>query len=224
MEAAAYITDEKIPADIHKRQWAEIQYGTDDANFVEFFWSVKKSFFNADGLFRPNNTADGQIGERILMVKIYSSKRQTVIHRATEDHKRRYARQYQAFMAGEDQRMVTGTPLEIVPFIDEAWREQLHHFKVFSVEQLLSIDDGRRAEFPRGILELQRRTKEHMDMVQKNAPVANLERQNETLMAQNAEQAEIIKNMGSRLETLESIVREPRKAGRPRKVQDGTSA
>lgn len=223
---AAHIMDEKIPADIHTRKWATIEYGTDDANHAEFFWSIKKSYFQADGLFRPNPTdLEGKIGERILMVTIFSSRRQTATHRATAEHKKRFPRQYAAFMAGEDQKGAAGTSLEVLPFLDASWIEQLNHFRVYSVEQLLAVDDGRRAEFPRGFLEIQKRAKDHMDIVNKNAPVAALEKKNALLEEQNAEQKEQLNQMASRLSALESVLKPTPRRGRPPKgVSDGASA
>lgn len=72
----------------------------------------------------------------------------TILFRPVEPNdKKRFARHYAAFKAGQSDALV-GTPLSVVPWLTKSKVEELAYFNIRTVEQLAEIPDGGPAGFP----------------------------------------------------------------------------
>ena len=60
----------------------------------------------------------------------------------TDDHKRRYPKQYIAFKKGQTQETVSGTPLAVWAPMKRSQVEEARHFGVHTVQQLAQLSDG----------------------------------------------------------------------------------
>jgi hypothetical protein len=79
----------------------------------------------------------------------------------TDAHRRRFRQRYVDWKAGNEEA-TTGTPLEQVPFVTAAQREEFAFFKVRTAEQLLDLDDTVVQKFM-GIRQLQERVRRFLE-------------------------------------------------------------
>lgn len=122
------------------------------------------------------------------------------VHRAVTDNDRReYAAQYQAWKAGQDQTAASGTMLEKWTGITKAQVEELKHFKIRTVEQLAQLSDGNASRMG-PILALRQKAKDFLEQAKGNAPLekmrnelASRDNEIETLKRQVAELAALSK-------------------------------
>lgn len=211
----AQLVDGTLPANLHRTHYGAVEYGGDESLFAEFYWGIKKNHFDGDGLFL-NGTGEQTIGQRVLMLRILCSRRQTVEREAREDDKRRFRRQYDAFLAGEDQKLAQGTPLEIAPFLDEAWREQLNFFRIYSLEQLIAVDDSGRQHFPMGFMQLQQKVRDFLTSIKQAAPVVRIERENDKLREDNDAMRQQMNDLQRTVSVLQNLVQDQAQNKRPR--------
>lgn len=75
--------------------------------------------------------------------------KEPVIVAATEFHKRRFPREYEAFKKGQESAH-TGTPLDLLFPTSPSTVKQLQAFHIFSIQQLASISDTAKTQIPMG--------------------------------------------------------------------------
>lgn len=134
--------------------------------------------------------------------------RNNIINRAvTQQDKRQWAQQYQAWKAG-DQEQLSGTPLDKWPGIHRAQVEELKYFRVRTVEQLAEMGDGVIGNIG-PILGLRQRARDFLAAAKGAAPLESLraqmvarENENEVLRRQAAEAVQRMDEMSQKLEQL----------------------
>ncbi len=182
---------------------AVVNYGNGAKLPIKFMWKLKKSAFHPDGLI------NGKPGGRELYCMIYCSKNQEVYKKVNEQIKQEYAAEYSAFIASEENRVV-GLPLEMAPFIDDAAKEMLNYFKIYTLEQLAAAHDGRIQEFGMGGRQLRDKAIEFLEKTRSAAPLAKIEAENTALKAQ-------MLAMQEQLNLMASTQAGKKKPGRPKK-------
>lgn len=123
------------------------------------------------------------------------------VHREVQDKDRaEYRSEWEAYKAGKEQRL-TGTPIELLPGMDQARADSLKAIYIHTIEQLAQASEPAKQAIGMGANELVQRAAGYL---QKNsAEVANLKAENASLKAQ--------------LAALSERLSAPRKPGRPRK-------
>lgn len=81
----------------------------------------------------------------------------------------RYPAEYAAFMAGDDNRDMTGTPVEQWPAIDVAMAETLRGSRIYTVEALAALPDEKLRLLGMGGRELRARAQAYLDKASGNA-------------------------------------------------------
>lgn len=122
-----------------------------------------------------------------------------VIHRpATDEDRRIYAKQYEAFKAGTSDGL-TGTPLREWALITRSEAEMLAYYKVLTVEQLAALSDGAIGEIG-PIRHLVEKAKKHVSDAEKSAPA-------EKLASELKARDEVIANLQKQMDALQKQVR-----------------
>lgn len=102
-------------------------HGGDNELFVEFYHNAE---YDAD-FIRIQSP-----GDKLMITDT----------QATQDHKLRFARQWEAYQKGAAQ-FGSETPLEELPFINTGLRRQLNAIGVFTAENLANISDENASRF-----------------------------------------------------------------------------
>jgi len=96
--------------------------------------------------------------------------RDNIVERpVTEDDRMRFKTRYDRWKAGEHMDGVVGTPLDELPFVDSAQREEFKFYGIRTVEQLVGMPDGTAARFP-GVRAIQHRAEVYLAAAEKKAP------------------------------------------------------
>lgn len=91
--------------------------------------------------------------------------------RAEDTHE--FARQYQAFKAGQAE-VVTGTPLKEWPAITRSQAESLAYHGIRTVEELANLSDGNAQTVGPGMQALKQKAKDFIEKAKGNAPAEKL--------------------------------------------------
>lgn len=110
-----------------------------------------------------------------------------------ETDKARFPRQYAAFKAGAAEQS-QGTPLAEWPLITRSQAEELKYFKIFTVDQLASLDDNS-AQKMMGGQSLKTKAKDWLDRAAGNKITNELREQNTRLQQQIDELNAAIRNL-----------------------------
>ena len=112
--------------------------------------------------------------EDVEYIRIFvpGDKTQQVHRPVREDDKRRFARQYAAYKAGQSEALV-GTPLAQWPGITRSQVEELAYFHVRTVEQLANMQEGNASRFI-GIQALKARARDFLEAAKSNAHVESM--------------------------------------------------
>lgn len=121
---------------------------------------------------------------------------------ATDDHRRRFARQYMAFKQGNEAQAQVGTPLSMWPQVTRAQVEELAYFKIHTVEQLAEISDGNAQNFV-GVLSLRQKAKDFLAAAKDGSMVSQLRSEIEQRDSRIATLEDAIEKMKARLDELE---------------------
>lgn len=92
---------------------------------------------------------------------------------ATEQDKRRFPKQYEAFRAGRAQEVI-GTPLALLPGVTGSLLEEFAYFKIKTVEGLAELSDAVAVRLP-GSQEWKRKARAFVQAAKENAPVAKVQ-------------------------------------------------
>jgi hypothetical protein len=128
----------------------------------------------------------------------------TVIERPARDTDiERFSRQYDAYKRKVSQQAAAGTPLRLVPFLNESQVKELEYFNCHTVEQLADLTDGNAQGFM-GIQVLKQKAAAYLKAASELAPLTAMKAEIEKKDAELAAQAQAIKEMGDRLKALEA--------------------
>ncbi len=115
---------------------------------------------------------------------------------AHDNHK--FAREYQAFTAGNEQSLL-GTPLAEWGAITRSQVKEMEHFHVRTVEQLAEIPDSTLGNF-RGITSIREKARNYISAAKGEAPLLkmqeDLKERDETLSAMQAQINELVAELG----------------------------
>jgi hypothetical protein len=110
----------------------------------------------------------------------------------TEEHKRRFPRQYLAFHANESQEAASGTPISDWPQVSRAQVQEARHFGCVTVEQLAEATDAAMKALGPGWLTIRQKARDWLKSASDGSVLAKL----------RSELAE----RDARLETLEKML------------------
>jgi hypothetical protein len=143
------------------------QADADKKLFVIFYKDAIKNEFKSTEAGRP-------IFDELDLVKIMTpGSRDTFVGDATEQYQKRFPDQWARYKAGQDQSM-SGTPLNVLPWLSIA---QIAEFKAMSchtVEQLVSIPDNVSQKFM-GYHGIKQRAQQYLDAAKDSAPLLKME-------------------------------------------------
>jgi hypothetical protein len=113
-----------------------------------------------------------------------------------DNHK--FAREYQAFIAGNEQSLL-GTPLAEWGAITRSQVKEMEHFHIRTVEQLAEMPDSTLGNF-RGITSIREKARNYISAAKGEAPLLkmqeDLKERDETLSAMQAQINELIAELG----------------------------
>lgn len=131
------------------------------------------------------------------------------VREANEQDKNRFPQQYANFLKGEAEAVI-GTPLNQVPWVSPALREEFAFFGIRTVEQLATLPDGVAQKF-QGIHQLRERAKKYVSSAEQAKPFEEVHEELKIRDTVIEEQAQTIKALESRLLALEEDRRPNRK-------------
>jgi hypothetical protein len=104
--------------------------------------------------------------------------RDELIERVTDEHRRRFPRQYAAFKEGKEAAVI-GTPLANLPGMSPAQLEEFAFFRVKTIEALAELNDTVAAKF-HGIQALKAKAKAFIEAAAGAAPALKLQEELKT--------------------------------------------
>lgn len=168
--------------------------GKVDGLYLKFYRRPVENKLKSWGgmVVRPDGTevavqGEGRlICEEIEYIEIVTPGDKTnIVDRPVRDSDRRqFARQYQAWKAGDNEQL-TGTPLSAWPGVTRAQVEELGYFKIRTVEQLASVSDGNLMQVG-PIRALRQRAQDFISVAAGSAPIEAMRAQ---MQAKDAEMA-----------------------------------
>jgi hypothetical protein len=108
--------------------------------------------------------------EAIYINVMVPGERDIVHRRAWEKDFERFPRQYSAFMNKQNQDLVSGTPLKIVPWLTLGQVKELEFFNCYTLEQLANMPDSQASKFMQ-IQKLKQLAKDHLQAAKEAAPL-----------------------------------------------------
>ena len=143
------------------------QQEADKKLFVIFYKDAIKNEFKSTEAGRP-------IFDEIDLVKILApGSRDNFVGDATEHYQNRFPAQWAKYKAGRDQVM-SGTPLNELPWLSIGQIAEMKAVNVHTVEQLCSIPDNMANKFM-GYHAIKQRAQLYLDNARDNAPLLKME-------------------------------------------------
>lgn len=164
---------------------ANARYRGDNRLFVKFYNAPRKNEEKSVSMGRP-------IYDDTLYIRIQvpGDKESIVVRPARTMDKNRFRAQFERYQKGEEQ-VVDGTPLSEWPSINRSMVEELKHFGVYTVEQLVDMPDNQAQNFA-GIQNLKNMARNFLERADGIAVDVKLEKALEDKNAQmEAMQAQI---------------------------------
>jgi hypothetical protein len=179
------------------------QHAGDEALFVVFYMGILDNA--AKTLEAGRRIVDDVEYVRIII----PGDKNTINDRpASEQDKRRFAKQYGMFKEGKkEDEQISGTRLTDWPFLTRGQCEEFKYLGIRTVEQMAQVRDDLATKIP------------GLQSLKQNATVWLAKSKN---AAEAAQQAKLMTDQASRIETLEKVVRE--QAERYEKLQTGMTA
>lgn len=175
-----------------------VVHGDDSGIFAEFYYKPIQDMEATQEQGRPI------FNDVVFLRARIAGDKTTVVERVARDaDKQRFARQWEAFNAKEDQKILGGMPLKEWPMITNSMILELNALGVFTVEKFCELDDRFFAQNP-GYRELQKKAE---NMLNGNDEVAALKKRIEELEAQSQKKDQ----------SYDCGVETPKKRGRPPK-------
>lgn len=123
--------------------------------------------------------------------------------RVTDEHRQRWAREYEAFKAGMDPA-VNGTPIEEWPAINRAQMMELKYLNFRSVEDIANAPDSAIQRIGMGGRILRDRAKAFVDDAERIAVVERQSSELQAVISKNSELELQVKSMNEQMQTLQS--------------------
>lgn len=114
----------------------------------------------------------------------------------TEEHRQRWPREYEAFKKGEEMA-VSGTPIDILPFLKPGMVRQLKALDIFTAEQLANLDDLAIQRIPQGGRRLKELASSYIDDAQRMALTTKTHMENDALRTEIAALRMEVENLRS---------------------------
>lgn len=105
--------------------------------------------------------------------------------RVTDEHRQQYAREYEAFLRGEE-IAIDGTPLEELTILSRAQVKELKYFDIYTVEDAASLNDNVIQRMPMGAHKLRELARKYLEKAKDLQPLTELVAVKEELEGQNA--------------------------------------
>lgn len=138
-----------------------VQHGDDNDVPVRFFQKAVQNKFRSKQENRP-------IFEDKDFIRIfYVGSRDYLDREATEQDKRRFSRQWEAYQK-QEKHSWQGTPLASYPGMTEAMKNTLEYYHVYTVEGLVSSSDATLDQVGMGARELQKNAKAWVEHAKEN--------------------------------------------------------
>lgn len=126
-----------------------------------------------------------------------------IVHcRVTEEHRQKYARQYEAFLKGEEIAH-EGTPIEQMTVLNKAQVKELKYFEIYTVEDAAGLSEQGVQAIGMGGSRLREMAKKYLEQAQGFAPIAKLVSDNENLQSQLAAQKVQLEEMNRTLVAMQ---------------------
>jgi len=137
-------------------------------------------------------------------IQVPGQKNQIVKREVQDKDKAEYSKEWGAFDGGTD--AVVGSPIDHLPGMTPSKAKELQALGIYTIEQLVEIDESGIQKVGHGARDLIRRGESFMG---KNTEIDQIKHQNEELVEKNAE-------LCAKLEKLmESLNDKPKRRGRP---------
>lgn len=141
--------------------------------------------------------------EKLFVTIIVPGERDVVIRQAWKKDFDRFPRQYAAYLNGQRQDAVNGTPLKIVPWLSQSQVKELEFFNCHTVEQLADLADTHAHKFQQ-INKLRTLARDYLQAAREAAPLTALraeldkrDNQIETMQRQMAEMSETLTKLSA---------------------------
>jgi hypothetical protein len=174
-------------------------YKTEDNTALRFWWDTNKNNFQSEKLGRP-------VYNKVLLVEVINpgAASSTVVHELVREFDEetkivpvrrepmysKYKRQIEAFLSDSDDPDLIGTPLDAWPALDVAMVASLKESRIYTVEGLASLSDGKLGLLGMGGRALRDKAKAFLEVSAGNAPTerlaGELSRANEEIERLNA--------------------------------------
>jgi hypothetical protein len=175
------------------------------------------TFFNVEVYNEQASMAAGRpIYKMEERIEIAFPGNQLNIHhgRVTDVERNMYAREYEAFMKGEEVAR-DGTPIEQMTVINKAMAKELKHFDIYTVEDAASLPETVvQGLGPMGF-RIREMAKKYLEQAQGFAPIAQLVSKNEDLEGQLAAQKLTIDDMNRTLMAMQAQLQHYAQAPQP---------
>lgn len=142
---------------------------------VTFYTEAVQSAAKSEEAGRPI-----YINVPFVRIIIPGDSRNIIERKATEDDKRRFQAEYDAYIRGEKESE-SGTPLETWPPINKAQVKEAKYFEVHTVEALANLSDINAQRLGMGFAELRTKAKAYLLAAADGALVAKQAAENERL-------------------------------------------
>ncbi len=155
---------------------AQAPQSAPDGNYYEFYLEAVHQPFKSEAAKRP-------VYEDVEFLRIItgaSGGKNIRCRPVTDEDKRRFARQYEQFTAGKEQRG-TGLYLEEWAPLSRSRVLELKALKIFTVEQLSEIPDNALEGIGMGARDLREKAKRFVAQSVSSAPIEELARENKNL-------------------------------------------
>lgn len=136
-----------------------------------------------------------------IRIVVPGDRNSIVFQPATEDHRRRFPRAYEAFKS-RSQVAQEGTPLQHWPMINRAMCMTLKAAHIATVEALAQVSDANLQQLGMGMRELRDQARAYVSQAKDSATLHKLAAENQQLREQLAEQQRQITAMAQQLREL----------------------
>lgn len=133
-----------------------------------------------------------------VRIMVAGDKTNQLDREATKQDKQRFSHAYQLFRSG-DAEQVVGTPLALLPFMNQATVDDLAHFKIRTVEQLAALSDGNLMQVG-PIRDMRTKAQDYLAAAKGVAPTTQLRAELDSMQKQNASMARELQELKSLLE------------------------
>jgi hypothetical protein len=173
------------------------QNAGDETLFVVFYLGIIKN--------EGRSIAEGRaIFDDVECVRIIvpGDKNSVVDRPASEQDKRRFARQYDLFQKGaKEDEQVSGTRLSDWPYLSRAQAEELRYLGIKTVEQLASVRDDITSRVP-GLVALKQHASVWLAKATKSAEAAQFTKALQDATSRVESLEEVVRDQASRIEKL----------------------